>query len=269
VEKSLEQRIEQNRTAWQASRAPVAALQKALSGLQTNDPQRAVLQQQIEALQANLAPPERLGAKDDVRTQVIAWTSERNELTAASVSIRRALPKLVDRYVELTKDDEVQRALRRTGDGHRLGPLRSYQGELQKLAEYERLVFTRWNPVHWQAGQPRVTGLVNDQSPITFSWSEASQQPTLITATAAEAAGMTVADDAPRESVALERGRKVSARRITVPYLRFGACLLRDVQAFVLSPEGEYWGCHIGHDAFANHTVRLEPERLRLWIDGG
>ena len=267
LERSLDQRIEQNRTAWQQSRAAAAILEKTLASLPTNDPQRAALQRQIETLQANVVDPARLGSKDDVRAQVVAWVAERNELAAASVRIRRKLPKLVDRYAELAEDQELQRTLRSAGDGHRLGPLRTYQGELQKLGEYERLVFTRWNPLHWQAGQARVTGLVDDRAPITFSWNEASQEPTLITATAAEAAGIDVADNAPRETVVLGRGRSVTARPVRIAYLRFGACVLRDVQALVLPPEAEDWGCRIGREAFANHTVRLEPERLRLWID--
>lgn len=269
VERELDERIEANRRAWQDSRAGLAALKQALVRLSPNEPQRAVLQKQIDAVERSAVEPARLGAKSDVRSRVTAWTAERHGLALAAARLRRALPKLIDEYAAVAETPEVKLALRRAGERQRLGPQRSYQAEMQRLAEYERLVFTRWVPMHWQSGHVRVTGLVNDWSPITFSWIEASQQQTLITATAAERAGLSIPADAPSAQVTLAGDRRVTARRITVPYLRLGACVLRNVSALVLPPEAEDWGSRIGREALAEHSVRVEAERLRLWIDGG
>jgi hypothetical protein len=59
------------------------------------------------------------------------------------------------------------------------------------------------------------------------------------------------------------------ARRVAIPYLRFSGCVLRDVSALVLPPEVEDWGSRIGREAFLGHSVRLEPELLRLRIEEG
>jgi hypothetical protein len=139
---------------------------------------------------------------------------------------------------------------------------------LQRLGDAERLVLTRYCPIYLQAGHVRVTGLIEEQSPITFAWSDSSQQPTLITSSAAEAAGIQAPDGAASETISLSAGRSVEARRIVVPYIRLGACVLRDVSALLLPPEAEDWGNRIGRDALGDHSVKLEPERLRLWIDG-
>jgi hypothetical protein len=267
LEKDLEARIERNRTLWQQSQASLAALKQSLRKLPTSDPQRAAIQRQIDALETSAIEPGKLGGQSETRSQVIELTATRHELSASAASIRGTLPQLVDRYASLARDQQVQAALRRAGEGHRLGPQRSYQADLQKLAEYERLAHTRWVPIHLLGGQVRVTGLADDHGPITFSWIDASHQPTLITATAAEAAGLTIPDDAPREAVALDSSRRVMVRRMAVPYLRFGACVLRDVSVLILPPEAEDWGCRIGREALADHVVRVELERLRMWID--
>ncbi|HEX5103049.1 MAG TPA: retropepsin-like aspartic protease [Pirellulaceae bacterium] len=269
LERELDQRIEQNRLAWQDSRGRVAALKQSVAKLSSNDPQRVVLQQQIDALEAAVTEPGRIGSRAEVRTSAVQWTAERNDLAAATVRVRRALPKLLDQYMELGQRQEVQSALGRVGQGQRLGPQRSYRGDMRNLGEYERLVFTPWHPLHLQAGQHRLTGLVDELSPLTFTWVDSGTQTTMVSATAAEAAGISVPEDAPRETVFLSAGRSVVARRVTIPYLRFSGCVLRDVAALVLPPEAEDWGSRIGREALSGHSVRLEPERLRLWIENG
>jgi hypothetical protein len=269
IEREIEQRIEQNRVAWQESQPALLGLKQVLGKLPTSDPQRPVIQKQIEVIEAAAPEPSRLAARSDVRAQVVEWNAHRSGLAAATARLRRELPDVGSRYTELAQDPGVQRALRKTGEGHRLGPQRSYQGDQEKLDDYERLVHTKWNPVYQQSGQWRVTGLIHERSPVTFSWSDASEQPTLITSTAAEAAEIHIPEGAPSESVSLSPGRSTTARRVNLPYLRFGACLLRDVSILVLPPEAEDWGCRIGRGALSEHAVKLEPERLRLWIDRG
>lgn len=266
LERELDARIEQQRVAWQESRATREAFQQALVKLRSDDPRRAAVMRQVEALET-IVQPAKLGGQPDVRTKIIAWTSERNDLTQAIVEIRQTLPQLLDRYAALLQHAEIVKALRQTGDQHRLGPQRGYQADVQKLGEYERLVFTAWVPMHWQAGLPRITGLVDDRAPLTFSLLETGEHPTLLTATAAEAAGIVVPPDARHESIAVPGFRQLTARKIELPYLRFGGCVLRNVTAYVLSPEAEDCGCRIGRQAFAEHSLKLEPERLRLWID--
>jgi hypothetical protein len=268
LERELDQRIEQNRAAWQESRLALQVLQQTRSKLRTDDPQRATIDQQITVVTSAATDPARLGGKSDVRTKIVAWSAERNALVAAVRQIRADLPRLQDDYAALARDPQIAQTLRQLGEKQRLGPQRSYQAEVQKLSEYERLIFTRWVPVHWQGGQVRITGLFEDRAPLTFSFVESGEQQTLLTTTAAETAGISVPADAPRETIALAPDRQVTARRVELPYLRFGGCVLRGVVAYILPPEAEDWGCRIGRGALGEHVLRLEPERFRLWIDG-
>jgi hypothetical protein len=43
--------------------------------------------------------------------------------------------------------------------------------------------------------------------------------------------------------------------------------VLRGVPAYVLPPEAEDIGNRLGRTALIERRVRLEPERLRMWID--
>jgi hypothetical protein len=43
--------------------------------------------------------------------------------------------------------------------------------------------------------------------------------------------------------------------------------VLRGVTAYVLPPEDEDVGNRLGRGTLAGYHVRLEPERLRMWID--
>jgi hypothetical protein len=268
LEGQLDERIARNYKAWQESRGAIAALQQSLARLSTDDPQRAFLQRQIAAAESAAVEPAELGGKGDVRKQIIAWSAERNSLAAALVRIRQTITDLAVRYAELASDAELAAAIRQVGGGQRLGPRRNYQSDSQNLAEYERLVYTPWIPVHWQSGHVRFTGLANDSSPITFAWIETSDQPTLLTHSAAETIGLVIPAHAPQEAVSLTKDRRVTARHVTIPYLRFGACLLKDVPVLVLPPEAEDWGSRLGRTALTGHSLRLEPERLRAWIEG-
>jgi hypothetical protein len=126
------------------------------------------------------------------------------------------------------------------------------------------LAATDWLPVYRQSQRVRFGGLLADQVPVTFSWQDSSE-PTLLAASMVEAAGLTIADDAQTVSVTVA-GRRRTARRILVPSMRFGAILLTDVPALVLSPADEDLGASIGPEAFAGYQVEVEPERLRLVI---
>jgi hypothetical protein len=267
LERDLDARVAQNAAAWKESQPVVQGLKQALAKLRTDDPQRPLLEQQLQAIESTTFAPAKLGAQGNLRPQLIAWAAERNAQILAVQQVRAALPKLVDDYAALEQEDDVQRALRQAGDKQRLGPQRGYQAEAQKLAEFERLVHTPWTPIHWQAGQVRLTGLAAERAPVTFSFLESGSQPTLLTASAVETAGIEVPADAPAESVVLAAGRQVTTKRIEIPYLRFSGCVLRNVPALVLPPEAEDWGNRLGREALAGHSVRIEAERFRLWID--
>ncbi len=269
IEHDLDERIERNRKLWQESQPVLAALRRSLAKLPTDDPNRPRVQQQIDALTKVATAPAKLGGRGDVRAQVVDWIDERNGLATALLQIRSAIGRLAERYAQLAQQPGVAEAVRRAGERHRLGPQRGYAADRDKLGEYERLAFTPWVPIFWQGSQPRLTALIDEQTPVTFSWLDSGGGAIVLTRTAADAAGLIVAADAPQEIVSNAQRQRATARRIEVARLRLGQCVLERVAVLVLPPEAEDWGCQLSREALSGHRVRLEPERLRLIIDAG
>jgi hypothetical protein len=269
IENDLGERIERNRNLWQESQPVLTALRKALAKLPTDDPARPRLQQQIDALTKAATAPAKLGGRAEVRACVVEWIDERNALATALVQIRATIGRLGDLYAQVSQAPGVADAVRRAGDKHRLGPQRSYAADRDKLEEYDRLAFTPFVPVFWQGSQLRLTALIDDRSPVTFTWLDSGGSAILLTSTAAEAAGIAVPADAPREVVSRSGQHRAMAARVEVSRLRLGKCVLERVAVFVLPPEAEDWGCQLSREALSGHSVQLEPEHLRLLIDAG
>jgi len=261
----LDQRIQQNAQLWETNRPAVAALKAALAKTTTDAPERKQLQQQIQRLEAQAVEPDKLAAFSDVRARLIRFTNARQSLALRLLAIRRAIPEMDTDYRRLEADLEVQAALRTLGEGHRLGPLESYLAELRRLDEFERLVFTPWQPIYLQSGRMRIGAILNERIPITFSWRE-DDGPTVLTETMLEAAGLELPAGARAVSLPAGRGRTLPAWQMTVPALRFGQVVLRDVPVYVLAPAGEDQGASIGAEAFTGYEVTVERARLQMTI---
>lgn len=267
AEKELDAATAGNLRLWQESQPAVAALEQSLARLASADPQRTIVERQIAAVKSLASDPALLGGKPDVRARLVELSGERCELLAAVAWIRQTPPRLTSEYARLAAEPEVQAALQRDSTKQRLGPQRTYRADLERLKEFEDLAATRWVPIFQQSGQTRLTALVGDRAPVTFTWSEASDQPVVLTASAAEATGLKVPSDASREKITAAPRRSVVARKITIDRLRLGACVLSDVPVYVLPPEAEDVGNRLGRLALIDHRVRLAPQQLRMWID--
>lgn len=264
-QRSLEQRIQQNGQVWEANRQAIAALKTALSKTNSDAPERAEIQQQIRRLESQAVEPSQLGAHSEVRGRLIRFINTRQALALHLLAIRRAEVRMEADYRRLAADMEVQAALRSLGEGYRLGPLETYLAQLRRLDEYEPLVFTPWSPIYLQSGRTRVGAILNEQAPLMFSW-HADDRPTVLTETMLEAAGLALPAEAPSVPLAMGSGRTLDARPLTVPTLRFGQVVLREVPVYVLGPEGEDLGASIGPAAFAGYDVQEERARLQLTI---
>jgi hypothetical protein len=265
VEKELDDRIQQNRRAWQDSQPTLVALKKSLARLASNDPQRDILQKQVDALQSAAVEPRRLGAQSEVCSRVVELSSERCAILASASWIRHWAPLIAGQYERLAQDAKLNAALKKLGPSQRLGPLKSYEGDVRRLAEYERLAAPPWVPIFLSSGQTRLGALLNDEQTVTFSWSDASATPLVLTSSVSETLGLPT--DGRLEGVELDRGRTARARPTSIQTVRLGQCQLSRIAAFVLPPEAEDLGCWIGKSVLQKQRVRLEPERLRLWIE--
>lgn len=264
-QRALDQGIQQNAQRWETNRQTIAALKAALSKTTTDAPERKSIQQQIQLLESQAVEPDQLAALSDIRVRLIRFTNARQTLALKLLAIQRSVPQMEADYRRLAADLEVLAALRTLGEGHRLGPLESYLAELRRLEDYERLVFTPWLPIYVQSGQMRFGAILNEQTPITFSW-HADDGSTVLTEAMLEAAGVEIPADATAVPLPMGRNRTLTARQMTVPALRFGQVVLRDVPVHVLGPEGEDVGARIGPAAFTDYDVQEERARLRLTI---
>jgi len=265
LQKSLDQSIQLNYQHWETNRQTIAALKASLSTTATDAPERKPIEQQIQRLEAQIIAPERLAAQADVRRRLIQFTNARNGLALKLLAIRRSVAQMDEEYRRLRADLEVHAALQRLGEGHRLGPLENYRAEQSRLNEYERLVFTPWLPIYLQSDRVRVGAILNETTPVTFTWQPESG-PTILTTSMIQAAGLTLPAAETAAPLPVAPGRTPSARRSTVPALRFGQVVLRDVPVQVLGSEGEDLGATIGLDAFTGLDVKIELERLRMVI---
>lgn len=267
TEKDLDGLIERNKRAWDDSRPAVSALKQSLARMSSADPQRELIDRQIASLEAGAREPRQLGRRSDVRSLVIEFAGERCAVLATIAWIRDTVPLLHDRYLELRDDSELTEALRSLDGDHKLGPRRSYNADLQRLEQLEKLAATTWLPTYQQSGTTRFTALINEFAVTTFSWSADSRQPLLLTASTAEAIGIRPAADAICETVSIGPNREIVATRVTLGYLRLGKWVLRGERAYVLPPEAEDVGNRLGRATLGIRRVRFEPERLRMWLD--
>jgi hypothetical protein len=186
----------------------------------------------------------------------------RDELLLALTAIRKLDRQVQDDYARLSANPRVTESLAALGDGARLGPAKDYDPELRTLPDYERLVLTDAVPMFLQDKLQRVSGILDERVPATFTWEPAGGR-VLITANIAELAGLDLSQGKPERIPE----RNLPATRIKLTSLRFGRHVLSDVDVLVLPPEGEYLGARIGPKVFKGLTVSPQPEQLQLFIE--
>lgn len=264
LDQGLSERVRRNANDWAAAARSEPALRARIAALSPNDSTRRTLEQQLSALRNGLSAPEHLADQPQVREQLIELAERRNALWLTAQTIRHKTRLLTEEYMPLIDQPDVAALLKKAGAGHRLGPARDYGSDIKKLADYEKLFLTTWIPAHSIGERHRVTLIVNETTPTTFTWTT-SPEPTLITAAMAEAAAIHPTADAKEQTISIDR-RTYRARPAKLAYLQVGKYQLREIDVFVLPPEAESAGARIGPAAFEGYRVELQPTRLRLSI---
>jgi hypothetical protein len=265
AEKELEERAAANRRAWTEAAPAMETLKQALGRLSPTDPQRVPLAQQLTNLETTVSEPSRLSLRGEVRARLVAFSRDRSLLQLALLWIRAKVPKLADEYARLTKIADVAMALKQLGN-EKLGPLKNYPLEVKRLSDYDKLVFTDWLPAYQQTGQTRFSAIVNEQAPVTFTWSEDTDGKLLLPASVLEPCGLALPDKAtPQQPINLG-DRRLLACQLTVPSLRLGRHVAKNLTAWVLPPEGEDLGARLPRQALAGLRINIELDRLRLTV---
>jgi hypothetical protein len=266
AEKELEERAAANRRAWTEAAPAMETLKQALGRLSPTDPQRIPLAQQLTNLETTVSEPSRLSLRGEVRARLVAFSRDRSLLQLALLWIRAKVPKLVDEYARLTKIADLATAVKQLGN-EKLGPLKNYGLEMKRLAEYDKLVFTDWLPAYQQTGQTRFSAIVNEQAPVTFTWSEDTDGKLLIPASILEPCDLSLPEDSPSQTIKLG-DRSLTVCNVTIPTLRLGRHVAKNLAALVLPPEGEDLGAQLPRHVLAGLRINIELDRLRLTISG-
>ena len=266
AEKELAERMNRNEAAWKAATTAMAVIDQELGQLPEGDLRRRVLREQRAKIRVSAVPPADLPGHDSVRGSLSRLAQDRCTLALDLFWIRSTVAALGERYRELAGDDGLQQLVRDSGEKCRLGPARNYQVELRRLDEYDKLALAPHVPVYLQGGRTRVAAVVADAACVTFTYSEATDAVTYLSASAAHAAGIAVPADAREESLRIG-GRTIVAREVFLPSLRLGSIQAKAVAAFVLPPEAEDLGSQLTPQALSPHRAQVERERLRLALE--
>jgi len=266
LQRDLDDRIKQNRQAYETSKPVREALEQSLSRLASNDSKRRPLEQQLAAERAKAAPPEKLGGVSNVRSMIARLSQQRIDLTLQLLSLRQVIPDLIQTYSGLAKIREVRAAIKQLGRGSRLGPLRPLDSELRKLSEFDSVVLTSNVPVWLQSGHVRFTAIVDERHPLTLTWKEYPGHGLVLTTSTAQALDVRPIAGRAKESLTFAKERKVAAQRTSIPSLRLGRWVLPDLPAWILAPEGEDLGSQLDSSALDNYVARCEPAALRLTL---
>ncbi|MBW3595802.1 MAG: retroviral-like aspartic protease family protein [Planctomycetes bacterium] len=257
---------ERNRLLWAQRQALEETFRKKIKELSPSDPQRKQMEQSLKKMDSLAVPPEKLGGAPWVQPHLIDMTNSRHAILLGAYAAREDAMALAGEYEALRQNHEVAEALSQLAGEHRLGPLKDYSSDLRRLKEYEEFVYAQPQPLYLQSGKVRLGGILNEAAPVTFTWRDSSE-PTVITASIAQASGLAPPADAPVVSLTFDGRRRLSTRRILLASIRFGPHVLRDVEAHILPPEGEDLGAQISRAAFTGFQVAADPAHLRFRIE--
>lgn len=257
--KELADLVAQNAERWKSDRPLFEQLRSRLAQLNTDDPERATVTQQLQRLRLNSAPPADLIMLPRARRLTLDLVRRRDRLATAVENLRRQTATLVSEYEGLAKEERVRALLLQTSG--KLGPVADYA---RGLASLEKPVRTDYVPMFEQSGQLRFTGIVNGRAPLTFTWAS-SHDSVLVPRRLVEATGIDLAG-ATLDRRTVAKGRQVNVWRTKLKSLRFGAVVLKDVVVEVLPPEAEDVGARIGYKAFADTAFGAtpKPELLKM-----
>jgi hypothetical protein len=203
-----------------------------------------------------------LGEQTPLQAAMIELVTARLELQSAVLNIQRAARMLDAEYRTLQGNATMRAALRQLGGTTKLGPIKSYQRDVQRAESLVASVFGPQSPGYFENGQFHVGAVLNDTLPALFEFRTAPN-PVILAHSVAERLGITE-NETPQAARSIDlNGRRLSARPITLASIRLGNCLVRDVPALVLPPEAEDLGSQLNPAALVGYqTIRQERRML-------
>ncbi len=222
----------------------------------------------VEQLQRIYIPSDQFGLSAPLKPALNDLIIVRTDMMVRLLPMRETMDRLTQRYHALHDETAVTAALASLTPKQTLGLSRSLLDGWKIVNKLQPMVFSDSVPVSRDGKIYRVTAIVNERQPLTFSF-VGTGEPTLIPQNLAEAAGLIVNVKAAQTKLRVAKDRDEMAWRMKVPRLRFGRHVLHDVDAYILAPEAADIGARIGAGAFAGYRVQLDADRLLLTVGGG
>lgn len=204
----------------------------------------------------------RLNVLDESSEMTIATVdlvNAQNGLAIQLLNLKRRLSAMTGDYQRLAKDDQIQKALA-VLRSDALGPVENYGALPRRLERLESIVFTDGVPFYRRSGQIRITAILDERLPFTFSYTGATG-PTVLPASALANVAVDLAGAPPGEPVLVEQ-ESIPTRRVKLPQLRIGKFVWQQVTVDVLPPEADYLGGRISQQAFAMQQASIEEGKL-------
>ena len=250
----------------------VSQLQIAIKVTQTGTPARnanedALKKQQelTKELRLQYLEPERFSARPAVKAAVLQLNDARDTARLTVSRLRNLVDNLEPAYRKLSNDAALMSALSKLTPPGQLGPAATLSADLQRIDELEAYLNEPIVPIYRESGCYRLSAIINEQIPATFTFRESSE-PTIIPMSLAQAAG---AEYGKEESFGFHQtkdGRKFALKRATIKALRLGSIVLEQVPVSVLPPEGEDQAAQLGGVTLEGLRPKLQPHLLRLQL---
>lgn len=262
TQRQLDARIAENARIWPVYERRLKETRAALAKLNTDDPQRQALQQQLRSLQRTAAPPNAVGRLADVRVAAIELSNAIVGLHLSIRWIRLQTRELMTQYETLRIDPRMREALAALGKEARLASPQTLVDSLADLAEYDELLTNQPTPLYMLGDAVRFVALANETTPVTLTLDEKSPG-LVLTASHATAAGVKLDASSPPRRIRIG-DETLEARPARLDYLLIGRHLARDVPILVLAPEREDIGTRLHRSALPGFQLQVDRQRLRV-----
>jgi len=203
------------------------------------------------------------GLQPPVKPAADELVSLRQELAITLLTIRQTLPTLAAEYDVLRRDEGISPALIALGGRQRLGPVGTYERDFAKATTLEQSTLKAPVPITREGTAFRVGAIVNDTVPANFAVHDRSD-PALIPASLAESLGISPGPDARIATIKPSAGRQLQVRAVVLSTVQIGPWRMKDVEVYLLPPEGEDLGAQLNRDAIQSQRIGIDAKRLVL-----
>lgn len=203
-----------------------------------------------------------------VRRQADELVVQRREaFLQAVLDLRKIVDETSQKYVELAKDELLQKAMAasdpKSKSPPRLAPSADFKNNIKQLQNLEKLVLTDTVAVVRKGGVYEVQVTLNDKLTIPFVYDTGAAFLT-ISSDVASRLGLEIADDDPTIRLEVADGTVIEAKRKAIPSVRLGRFNVNNVECAVMPPSKAKVPHLLGQSFLRHFTITGSPASGQL-----